>query len=200
MIRIPPPLGGRYTKAYNKPKRSSPQEPTQQGRDLKITGACCASKKCRSNSNCNCGCGNGQPRYSANTPGAGSGQSATMMMPNIVINVQSGNRRSSDYTDMHSADTQYSPSEANPYTFAPSTTENNPTTSSFEHGGHYSSRYGAISNEPEASVMPQSVSQPSQEQNVLPIVLSPRAKQRVQQINPGLPPEYVGRRYPKEFP
>jgi len=188
MSPITPPIGRRYSNAYDKPNRNIP------ARDLRITGACCPSRKCRSTSDCGCGCnGGGQPRYSANTPGAGSGQSATMMMPNIVINVQSGNRRSSDYTDMHSADTSYSPSEANPYTYAPTTTENNPSSSSYEHGGYYSSRYSTPSNNDPVTT--------PEEDRVLPIVLAPKAKERIRQsFDPGVRPGYVGRRYPKEFP
>lgn len=199
MLTIPTaPIGRRYSNTYTAPKQQSTgksMQQTQPSRDLKIAGACCPPKTCSKTTGCGCGCNNGGlPRYGGSIPGNGSGQSATMMMPNITINVQSGNRRSSDYTDMHSADTQYSPSNANPYTYAPTSTENNPTTSSFEHGGYYSSRYGALTNEPAAPVMPAN-------NEPLPIVLSPRVKERMQQaFNPGPQPDYVGRRYPKEFP
>lgn len=160
---------------------------------LRVAGACCPTKRCGCGGKCGC---NGGTRYSANTPGAASGQSATMMMPNIVINVQSGNRKSNDYTDAHNASTSYSPSEANPTYYAPTSSENNPIYSSYEHSGYYSGRYNVDSD---------SVPTPtSNSGDVVPIILSPRAtaKARQQQsgFNPGVPPENVGRRYPLEFP
>lgn len=154
---------------------------------LRLAGACC-EKRCGCGGKCGCG-GN---RNSPISSGAASGQAATMMMPNIVINVQSGNRRSNDYTE--SSNSAYSPSESNPLYYAPTTTENNPTYSSYEHGGNYSGRYDTNND----------VTPAQNGQDVVPIILSPRAAQKARQnqasFDPGVPPEYVGRRYPLEFP
>lgn len=107
--------------------------------------------------------------------------------------MQSGNRKSNDYTDAHNASTSYSPSEQNPYYFAPTTTEQNPYYTSYEHGGSYSSRYGVVDSD--------STQTPIVDTEVLPIVLSPRVAAKANAVfNPGPPPEYVGRRYPLEFP
>lgn len=115
------------------------------------------------------------------------------MMPNIVINVQSGNRRSNDYTDSHSANTSYSPqaNENNPYYFAPTTTEQNPYYTSFRHGGNYTGSNAQSTDDV----------QPSEPQtDVVPMILSPRAAQRKMEFDIGKPPEVPGRRYPLEFP
>lgn len=163
-------------------------------RTVRMAGSCCPTKTCNCGGGRNCGCGNRAPQYHANTPGAASGQAATMMMPNIVINVQSGNRRSNDYTDAHNASTSYSPqsSENNPYYFAPTTTEQNPFYTSYEHGGIYSSSNGAP-NQTTPVVTP--------EAEVVPMILSPRATAKKQMaFDPGKPPSVVGRRYPLEFP
>lgn len=155
---------------------------------LRVAGACCERKY-----GCGANCGCGRNRYAPTTHGAASGQAATMMMPNIVINVQSGNRKSNDYTE--SSNSAYSPSESNPLYYAPSSTENNPTYSSYEHGGYYSGRYDT-----NTDVVPTTQTK----QDVVPIILSPRAAQKARQtkaeFDPGVPPEYVGRRYPLEFP
>lgn len=162
-------------------------------RSVRLAGSCCPTKNCSCGGRRNCGCGAGQPRYNANTPGAASGQAATMMMPNIVINVQSGNRRSNDYTDSHSANTSYSPqaNENNPYYFAPTTTEQNPYYTSFRHGGNYTGSNAQSTDDV----------QPSEPQtDVVPMILSPRAAQRKMEFDIGKPPEVPGRRYPLEFP
>lgn len=153
-------------------------------RKLRLAGSCCPSKTCNCGSGRNCGCGASSSRYGANAPGA--------VMPNIVINVQSGNRRSNDYTDAHNASTAYSPqsTENNPYYFA--TTEQNPNFTSYKHGGNYSSGYADAGESP-APFRP--------EAEVVPMILSPRAAAKKQvTFDPGKPPEAVGRRYPLEFP
>lgn len=186
---IPTNSMGRYSTTYQ-----------NRAKLLKLAGSCCTGRPCSRTNTCGCGCGRGGKSMS--TPGAGSGQSATMMMPNIVINVQSGNRRSSDYTDSHSANTSFSPSEANPYLYAPTSTENNPYFTSYEHGGNYTGgRYNA-SNNASNNDDPVNNTAPVTQTDVMPVILSPRAKQKAQTqaIQSGPPPQYVGRRYPKEFP
>lgn len=174
----------RYSSGYGVKNKSN----------IRLAGSCCPTRKCGCGRSGNCGCGGSQPRYNAVTPGAASGQTATMMMPNIVINVQSGNRRSNDYTDAHNASTSYSPqsSENNPLYFAPTSSEQNPFYTSYEHGGNYTSgRYSK-----DADVIA------PQEPEVLPMILSPRAKQEAvdRSINLGVAPEPVGRAFPVEFP
>lgn len=151
-------------------------------RNVRLTGSCCPTKQCGCGRSQGCGCGASQQKAA---------------MPNIVINVQSGNRRSNDYTDAHNASTSYSPqsSENNPYYFAPTNTEQNPYYTSYRHGGNYGSRYVTPQTEQTKPMMP--------ETEVVPMILSPRAAQKkaqAQNFDPGARPEYVGRRYPLEFP
>lgn len=155
-------------------------------RKVRLSGSCCPSKTCNCGGGRDCGCGAGSSRYSANAPGA--------VMPNIVINVQSGNRKSNDYTDAHNASTSYSPqsSENNPYYFA--TTEQNPYFNSYKHGGTYSRGYVGTT-EPTEPTAPA-----EQETEVVPMILSPRAAKRKIDFDLGKPPAVSGRRYPLEFP
>lgn len=163
----------RYSQGYGVPTN----------RNVRLAGSCCPTKSCGCGRGYGCGCAQAQQR--------------SAMMPNIVINVQSGNRRSNDYTDAHNASTSYSPqsSENNPYLFAPTNTEQNPYFTSYKHGGNYGSRYVV----PETETTTAKVT----ETEVVPMILSPRAAQKKAQaseFDPGVRPEYVGRRYPLEFP
>lgn len=128
-----------------------------------------------------------------------------MMIPNITINVQSGNRESSDYVDESDRSTRYderltsAPTTHYAPEYAPASYENNPAYFSADRGDTTLNQTLPppaalyLGREAADAVMP---ARP-------PVIASPRATAEAVEKSRrlrGLPPERVPQRFYKEFP
>lgn len=133
-----------------------------------------------------------------------------MMLPNITINVQSGNKDGTEYADNSDRSARYSSDyrQSNDPTYAPAVSENNPSYSSYERGdeswaftrgndhGPVMLYNGAEERQGAPAARYDAPSRP-------PLVASPQAAERARLATRrlrALPPERVGERFYKEFP